>query len=191
MSRDLIKPINVSLRLDDEEKSGLATLAGRNGLNVSELLENFIADLVGSNYRNGSDEQDLASAWFDRCGFSFFQNKTLTAYLCDYMGYSMREFVDVWESLQDLKSGLAETRQRIANIEEDYRNYTRAFKTIADYNAYLLDDLNTMQEELADADQALKAIEEDFAEYKNGETYDWEKECAAFMDWYKMNVEPY
>ena len=47
----------IKIHLDQEDGKGLAKAAGRVGLTVSELLENFIADLICKKESNGSDER--------------------------------------------------------------------------------------------------------------------------------------
>lgn len=64
-----IKARDFQLKLSDADVERLFLKAGEAGLSVSELLENFIGDLVCGTYSNGSDERDYASQWFDRCWF--------------------------------------------------------------------------------------------------------------------------
>jgi hypothetical protein len=190
MKDEDLKPFNITLNLTDEEHKEFAGYAGKCGLNMSELLENFIADLVGSDRRNGSDEQDLAAAWYDRCGFSFFPRKTLISYFCGGLGYTMSEFVDTWLSIADVKTDIADQRKMIENASEEWEPYKDTFKTLADFNAHLLEDLDTMLQALNDEDESLTDIEKDFAEYMGGETYNWDEECKNFIEWYKSNVGP-
>lgn len=59
----------LNLRLSDADVQRLSEAAGKVGLTVSQLLENFIGDLVDGTYSNGSDERLLANQWLERCGF--------------------------------------------------------------------------------------------------------------------------
>lgn len=65
-----IKSRDFQLKLSDADVERLFLKAGETGLTVSQLLENFIGDLVAGTYSNGSDERDYASQWFNRCWFS-------------------------------------------------------------------------------------------------------------------------
>lgn len=75
----------ISLNLSDADVIRISKRAGYAGLTVSELLENFIGDLVCGTYSNGSDERYLANRWFERCGFSWVNGDTFLSYLinCD------------------------------------------------------------------------------------------------------------
>ncbi|MEL7656177.1 MAG: hypothetical protein AAGU75_09750 [Bacillota bacterium] len=61
---------NLTLNLSSADVNRLFEKAGSVGMTPSELLENFVGDLVNGTYTNGSDERMYANAWFDRCGFS-------------------------------------------------------------------------------------------------------------------------
>jgi len=55
------------------------------GPTPSQLLENFIGDLVCGTYTNGSDERMCANEWFDRCGFSYLERpKSFLGWLLEY-----------------------------------------------------------------------------------------------------------
>ena len=43
-----------------------AVNCGEHGLTIGELIENFVGDLVGGTYSNGSDERDYADHIFLR-----------------------------------------------------------------------------------------------------------------------------
>ena len=73
-----IKERNVSIKLSDADCERLSDLCGRCGLTIGELLASFIGDLVGGTYTNGSDERDLADAWFERCGYDYYTDSLLS-----------------------------------------------------------------------------------------------------------------
>lgn len=52
----------ISLNLSDADVLRISEKAASVGLTVSQLLENFIGDLVCGTYSNGSDEQLLANS---------------------------------------------------------------------------------------------------------------------------------
>lgn len=55
---------NFTLNLSTADALRLFDKAGSVGLTPSELLENFIGDLVCGTYTNGSDERMYANDWF-------------------------------------------------------------------------------------------------------------------------------
>lgn len=81
---ETIKARNIILNLSDADVKRISEKAGRVGFTVSKLLENFIGDLVGGTYSNGSDESMYADQWFERCWFSWMNGYTFLKYLIDY-----------------------------------------------------------------------------------------------------------
>ena len=70
-------------------------------LSISELFENFVADLICGTHTNGSDERMYIEQWFDWCYFSIMPEETFLSYLLE-----MREIdrvLECWEILQELK----------------------------------------------------------------------------------------
>jgi hypothetical protein len=55
-----IKQREVQLQLSDADCKRILEKAAMVGMTVGELLENFIGDLVGGTYSNGSDERMFA-----------------------------------------------------------------------------------------------------------------------------------
>jgi predicted DNA binding CopG/RHH family protein len=49
-----IKERKITVKLSDKDCNRLARKCGKHGLTVGELIENFIGDLVGGTYSNGS-----------------------------------------------------------------------------------------------------------------------------------------
>lgn len=58
-----IKARPLFLKLSDADCDRILQLTASYGLTVSEVLENFVADLVGGTCTNGSDERSLAQDW--------------------------------------------------------------------------------------------------------------------------------
>lgn len=95
-----IKTINSKkfvLNLSDADVDRIFKKAGSVGLTVSELLENFIGDLVDGTYSNGSDERMQAESWFERCWFGMFQDSTLLRYLI--ANESVDEFIETYQEV--------------------------------------------------------------------------------------------
>lgn len=102
---ETIKPRTIVLELSDADCERIAKKAGKAGLTVSKLLENFIGDLVGGTYSNGSDERDLASQWYERCDFGMFPESTLICYLIEEGQED--NFIDDLEEIQSMKDDIA------------------------------------------------------------------------------------
>lgn len=89
---ETINPRTYHLNLSDNDVKRLALKAGECNLNVSELLENFIGDLISGTYSNGSDERMYANQWFDRYWFSFEPENDLIQYLCSSWESNFTDF---------------------------------------------------------------------------------------------------
>lgn len=94
-----IRKRQLEIELSDADTLRLIKKAAWAGLTVSELLENFIADLVCGNFTNGSDERMYANDWFDRCVFGMFPKNTLLHHLLEN-GMDIKNFVDTYEDLR-------------------------------------------------------------------------------------------
>ena len=64
---ETIRERKITVKLSDADCDRLARKCGEHGLTIGELIENFVGDLVGGTYSNGSDERDYADQWFERC----------------------------------------------------------------------------------------------------------------------------
>ena len=74
-----IKERSITLKLSDADCERIAVKAGKHGLTVGVLLQNFIGDLVDGTYSNGSDERAMAERWLERCWFGMFPEETPVA----------------------------------------------------------------------------------------------------------------
>ena len=74
---ETIRERKITVKLSDADCDRLARKCGEHGLTIGELIENFVGDLVGGTYSNGSDERDYADQWFERCWFGMFPEPTL------------------------------------------------------------------------------------------------------------------
>lgn len=55
---ETIRERKITVKLSDADCDRLARKCGEHGLTIGELIENFVGDLVGGTYSNGSDERD-------------------------------------------------------------------------------------------------------------------------------------
>jgi hypothetical protein len=75
-------PINLTINLYADDLEAVFAKAGKAGLTLEELIENFIGDLTYSDRtRNGSDECEKANEWFERCWFGMFPENTFLHYV--------------------------------------------------------------------------------------------------------------
>ena len=101
---------NITVRLSDADVERVSKLAGEHGITIEELLENFIGDLVGGTYSNGSDERAFARRWFERCWFGMFPENTFLHFLICW-GY-------IDDALQ-MYDDIAEHKNRITELQEE------------------------------------------------------------------------
>lgn len=156
----------LKLRLSDADVRRIAEKAGAHGLTISELIENFIGDLVGGTYSNGSDERDYAEQWFERCWFGMFPDNTFLKFLIE-LG-AVYHVLELWDDIQQAREEI----DRIKSRPEDYDEY----------------ELPAMQE---DMDYWQEQLEEYFTSYQsetceNADT-SLESGMEKVLEWRKKN----
>lgn len=110
---ETIRERKITVKLSDADCDRLARKCGKHGLTIGELIENFVGDLVGGTYSNGSDERDYADQWFERCWFGMFPEPTLLNHLLN-LGYEPEHYLDMLENVETIKSDIEITKQNIA-----------------------------------------------------------------------------
>lgn len=131
---ETIKERTITLKLSDADCERIAKKVGLHGLTVGELFENFIGDLVGGTYSNGSDERGMAQQWFERCWFGMFPEETLLWYLLDW-GHDIDDFLTTYDELKYFESNPQEFADEVAELEdgerlwfqEEYQDYVGEF----------------------------------------------------------------
>lgn len=103
---ETIKEREIKIKLSDADCERISKLCGEHGISVANLLENFIGDLVGGTYSNGSDERDFARRWFDRCWFGMFPETTLLNFLLNDWRYGADTIFELMEDIEDGKKEL-------------------------------------------------------------------------------------
>ncbi len=98
---ETIKERNITLKLSDADVKRICEKAGSVSLTLSDLLENFIGDLVDGTYTNGSDERMYANEWFDRCWFGMFPEHTFLSFLIERD--DVEDTLDDWEEITYFK----------------------------------------------------------------------------------------
>ena len=158
---ETIKERTITLELSDADCERIAKKAGKHGLTVAELLENFIGDLVDGTYSNGSDERHYAERWFERCWFGAFPDATLLKYLLDY-GCDIDDFISVCDELKYYKANQEEYQEELAAAEEDGRNMIWCEE---EYHDYVDNFINSHDE--VDIDKEIELCREWLNELKN------------------------
>ena len=61
---ETIRERKITVKLSDADCDRLARKCGEHGLTIGELIENFVGDLVGGTYSNGSDIVYVLIRWY-------------------------------------------------------------------------------------------------------------------------------
>lgn len=199
---ETIKPREYSLKLSDADVMRIAKIAGAYDMTVSELLENFIGDLVNGTYTNGSDERMYARNWVERCWFSYAPDKSLVKYLCD--DKREFEFSDLWDALERIEDAREDIRSAEENIAEPgekwkeiyHHKYNEdkteawipAYNSVEEYIASETEVLKSYEEDLKESLETLEDIKNSFKSYMNEKAYEWDEEVKKAEEWYKENI---
>lgn len=106
----------------DEDMKELAKMAGSCGISAGELLGNFVNDLIGGIYSNGSDERDIAHQWFDRCWFSICQDYTFLHYLTEHDFLDV--IIDSFEGIRDSRKYITQGKERLKDKDYAWQKIT-------------------------------------------------------------------
>lgn len=99
-----IKPRTFTLELSDADVKRLYEKTAADGITPAQLLEGFIGDLLDGTYTHGSDERELASAYYDRCCYEFSRTGSLLEWaLADYR---LDDIADALEQIDDAAGDL-------------------------------------------------------------------------------------
>ncbi len=160
---ETIKERKITVNLSDADCERLAKLCGEHNITIAQLLENFIGDLVGGTYTNGSDEREIAQRYFRRCWFSPYPEKTLLNWLLSN-GYDVYD--DLLSIIEDIEFGYVEL--------EDYRKDPSGFDE---------EEIGFLKNDIEDWEEQIAEIKKDY--FKKNEQADWEKEVESVKQWWK------
>ena len=159
---ETIKPRTITVNLSDADVRRLAEKSGEGGLTISELLENFIGDLVDGTYSNGSDERMYAEQWYQRCWFAMFSDDTFLKFLLLWGG--LDDFIDLMNKIESRK-------KEIAEMKADAENYSS-------------EEWDELQECINDLQKEIGHYWDSFLEQKSQkESFVFEKEIQNIMAW--------
>lgn len=163
---ETIKPRILELKLSNADVERIYKKAGEVGLTVADLLENFIGDLVCGTYSNGSDERMYAQQWFDRCGFSMFQDKTFLKYLIEW---------NELENVVDNYNRMKEEKIRLMHYEGK--------EELDDYDK---EEIKWTKMEIKDYQESLTYEFEEYKKWaKDEKAGTWEEEIGKVLEWKK------
>lgn len=94
-----IKPRSFTLELSDADVKRLYEKTAADGITPAQLLEGFIGDLLDGTYTHGSDERELASAYYDRCCYEFSRTGSLLEWAL--YDYRLDDIADALEQIDD------------------------------------------------------------------------------------------
>lgn len=176
---ETIRERKITVKLSDADCDRLARKCGEHGLTIGELIENFVGDLVGGTYSNGSDERDYADQWFERCWFGMFPEPTLLNHLLN-LGYEPEHYLDMLENVETIKSDIEITKQNIAEPSDEWKDIV--------YHKYN-DDRTSEKEDLesykADLEEALEELKDMRADWKPEKEPNMNEEIELIKKWVK------
>ncbi len=121
------KEYDFRIRLSETDAERICEKAGSVGMTPSELIENFIGDLVDGINSNGSDERMYADEWFKRCRFSNESEESFLSWLVTYYGvYELHYIADIYSDIINFNREqyiLQNGDDEIANVEEELKEY--------------------------------------------------------------------
>lgn len=125
-----VKNRTITVKLSDSDVSKICEKAGENGITVSELIENFIEDLIDGDNSNGSNERRVANEYLESCRYSVFPNNSLLARLLNN-GYDPRKYLWRAKDLDELmESDSPYSRERIKGVKEEIDKMLCGWKSV-------------------------------------------------------------
>ena len=197
-----IKSRKYNINLSDADVERLAVTALNYGVTASDLLENFIGDLVGGTYSNGSDERMYATKWADRSLGIFMeeQEKNLTTFCIGSQGaygYTYEDLVEIMERIESAREDISRGEKEISNPQgwenlvrwnSEKQEYVQSYNTVEEYIEMEKDCLQSYKIELELAEQELQEFKDEFDSYMKGREYSWDCEVENCQKWYTENI---
>lgn len=192
---ETIKERTIKLKLSDADCERISCKAGKAGMTVGELLQQFIGDLVDGTYTNGSDERQAAEDWYNRCSFGMFPEKTFLNYLLEYG--EMDTFLEKLEEKEDAESNIKITEKEISTGIIKGRGNSYTWKDLIggdgkpcygcreEWELSQKEYIEQEQDTLEAAEQDMKEIWEDFLSWtdKDEKNLSFEIEIQKVRDW--------
>ncbi|MGN0678352.1 MAG: molecular chaperone GrpE [Oscillospiraceae bacterium] len=143
---ETIKPRTFKINLSDADVKRLFEKATRNGITPEEIIENYLGDLLCGTRTNGSDERDLADAYFNRCHYNLGASTTFLRWAVDCGEYaSLTEAIEAIDShyYDEDAEYLKPASDYIAECYSEYKGYCDKYH---DAPQTLEDGINSIRE---------------------------------------------
>ena len=192
---ETIRERKITVKLSDADCDRLARKCGEHGLTIGELIENFVGDLVGGTYSNGSDERDYADQWFERCWFGMFPEPTLLNHLLN-LGYEPEHYLDMLENVETIKSDIEITKQNIAEPSDEWKDIVyhkynddrTSYESVPCYNSvdeYIASEKEDLESYKADLEGALEELKDMREDWKPKKEPNMDEEIELIKKWVK------
>lgn len=195
---ETIRERTIEIKLSDADVLRIWKKVGVFGLTVSELLENFVGDLVDGTYSNGSDERDLVQQWFDRCGFGMFPDRTFLSYLIEQE--NVEDFLELFNNIkssekiisimeEEIETGVIKGRDESIYTWKDLitcsaQGDNPSYSSKDDWEKALQEDIEQEKEFITDCQEEMEEYWNVFLQYSNGKKGTFDKEVEKVLKWY-------
>ena len=152
-----IKPRTFTLELSDADVKRLYEKTAADGITPAELLQGFIGDLLDGTYTHGSDERELASAYYDRCCYEFSR----TGSLLEWALYDYR-LDDIADALEQIDDAAGEIKY-YAQHQDDPDGTPEYLPELQGYNAEAESELQAIYSEYAAGKKEPQPLDEGIA----------------------------
>lgn len=149
-----IKPRTFTLELSDADIKRLYEKTAADGITPAELLEGFIGDLLDGTYSHGSDERELASAYYDRCCYEFHRTGSLLEWALHE--YRLEEITNALEEIDETAGDLGYYEQHPDDPDGTPDQISRLEKWKAEAEA----DLQGLYAEYSATEEKPQALED-------------------------------
>lgn len=196
MEIESIKPRQITVNLSDADMHRLCMKAGAADITVSQLLENFIGDLVDGTYSNGADERSFVENWYGRCWFGLFPERTFLRYLIEH--HNLHDFRGWLEDREDAKNNIKITQEEIEmgvlSVRDNNCTWEDIIKCdgshgLASYEQWKLEQLDFIEQEkelLEYAEDEINEIWTDFLSWTDKTEVKIEDETKKVSEWYEQ-----
>lgn len=198
---ETVRERTYEIRLSDADVERLAKKALSYNLSATELLENFIGDLVDGTHTNGSDERLFAEQWAERCCFAWDEPEKNMLHFFFEDNIFGREY----SKLEDIIDRIENEKRIIASYEEDLANpekwnqlvhwdvnkgeYVASYSSVDEYINDCSQEIEDEKQWLLGAEKEMEDLKKDFAEYMGDVTYDWDDQVEKCNKWYEENIK--
>ncbi|MBE5992690.1 MAG: hypothetical protein E7247_09900 [Paenibacillaceae bacterium] len=193
-----IRERKIEIKLSDADVERLYKKAGSASLSVSELIENFVGDLVDGTYTNGSNERDALNNWFERCYFGMFPEESFLKYLIDQD--TIEEFLELYNDMKSsvdqipimeegIKTGIMKRYDGSTYTWQDLMiciadGDTPCYSQKEEWEKVQLENIKQEKEFVADCREQIDDYWNDFLQSANGQVGTLEDELEKVIKWY-------